>query len=316
MDNTILIVDDEQSILSAIKRMLMDENFELLTCDTPVEALNLVAENEVAVILTDCLMPVMNGISLMQKVSELSPDTVKIMMTGYADLPLAIESINKCDVFRFIAKPWNDEQMLEALHAGVENYAYRKKARLSEDAKLLSLAQTVELKDPYTRGHCERVSDYALSLARELGLSKKIQHDIKIGSWLHDCGKIGVPDAILNSEDPLTSDEREIIDKHASWGADIARQAMLSDVVVDIIRHHHTRFDGHMSEIRGLDIPLEARIVAIGDVYDALVTSRPYRESLGFEKAREVMQEMAGSVLDPELVELFFEIQDSKDGEQ
>jgi HD-GYP domain-containing protein (c-di-GMP phosphodiesterase class II) len=137
-----------------------------------------------------------------------------------------------------------------------------------------------------------------------------MQKGIVYGSWLHDCGKIGVPEAILNSPECLTEKEWLTIKQHPAWGADVARQAQLSPVVINIIQFHHERWDGegYPTGVVGRDIPLEARVVTIADVFDALTSDRPYRKALPQAEARKTMAGIAGTMLDPELTEIFLSL--------
>ena len=175
---------------------------------------------------------------------------------------------------------------------------------------MLSLVHALELKDPYTRGHSERVAEYALGIADRLGLSADIKKAIKYGSWLHDCGKIGVSEAILQHEGPLNEAEMHVVRNHPSWGAEVARQAMLSEGIVNVILAHHERYDGkgYPSGLQGGDIPIEARIVSAADIFDALTTKRPYRNAYQTDKALEIMTSMKGNVLDPAIVDIFAQL--------
>ena len=168
----------------------------------------------------------------------------------------------------------------------------------------------MELKDPYTKGHCDRVAHYAVRLAQAVGLSGEIINDIKHGSWLHDCGKIGVPEGILNYPGRLSEDDMETVMQHPRWGSEVARQARMPDTVINIILYHHERFNGQgfPSGLKGEHIPLEARIVAIADVFDAIYSDRPYRKAYNFDQAREIMREMTETHFDPRLMQLFLPI--------
>jgi HD-GYP domain-containing protein (c-di-GMP phosphodiesterase class II) len=147
-------------------------------------------------------------------------------------------------------------------------------------------------------------------LARAGGLGDDVINDIKHGSWLHDCGKIGVPEGVLNFPGPLTDDDRETIMQHPRWGSEVAHQAHMSERVINIILYHHERFDGkgYPSGLQGEHIPIEARIVAIADVFDALYSDRPYRKAYHFDRALEIMHEMTETHFDPKLMELFLPI--------
>ncbi|HEX9023460.1 MAG TPA: HD domain-containing phosphohydrolase, partial [Geobacteraceae bacterium] len=303
MNEAVLFVDDEEYVLSSVERVFADSELCVLRANCAARALEIVRAEEIAVLVSDNLMPEIKGVELLARVKRLSPQTVKILMTGHADIPTAIDAINRGEVFRFIVKPWDNAALLSTVMEGVERYRVLKSLRSYDEAITRSLAQTIELKDPYTRGHCDRVANYALLMARTLLLSPEMQKGIMHGSWLHDCGKIGVPEAILNSPNSLTAQEWETIRKHPEWGADVARQAQLPQSVVNVIMFHHERWDGggYPSGAAGIDIPLEARIVTVADVYDAMTSDRPYRKALPRVEARTILASQAGKMFDPQL---------------
>ena len=307
MRENVLLVDDEVNILNSMERAFADVDVAVLKAENAKEALRLLGEKEIAVLITDNRMPGMCGIELLTCLKDLSPETVKILMTGHADLSTAIEAINIGEVFRFIVKPWENEALIRTVQEGVEHYRFVQSLRNSDEATLLSLAQTIELKDPYTRGHCDRVAGFALMIADQLRLPDETKQHIKYGSWLHDCGKIGVPDAVLNFNGKLKDAEFNTIKQHPVWGARVARQARLPQAVINIILFHHERYDGegYPHGLRGRTIPIEARIVTIADIFDALTSNRPYREALPWEEAIELMDAMNGTYLDPDLLWLF-----------
>ncbi|HDP26285.1 MAG TPA: response regulator [Deltaproteobacteria bacterium] len=307
MAGQILFVDDEQHVLDLISSIFAEKGIEILTACDASEALDLVHTHEIAVMVADNHMPGMQGMELLTKVKSLSPDTVKILMTGFADLETALEAINRVEVFRFVVKPWENSQLIALVEDALKRYGLIKSIIRGDDATMRSLVHALELKDPYTRGHSERVAKYALLIAEKLSLSPHISTAIRYGSWLHDCGKIGVAESILNNEGPLDDAEIHIVHNHPLWGADVARQARLSGIIVNIILAHHERYDGkgYPAGLRGEEIPVEARIVAVADIYDALTTKRPYRNAYHGSKALEMLESMKGNVLDPELVDVF-----------
>jgi len=255
-------------------------------------------------------MPGMRGIEFLSKVKGVRPDTVRIMMTAYADLSIAIDAINKSEAYRFVTKPWNNKELMDTVDEALMRYQLIQALGNADETVYLSLAQTVELKDPYTKGHCDRVARYAVSLAQAAGLDVGMINDIKHGSWLHDCGKIGVPEGVLNCPGRLSEDEMETVMQHPRWGSEVARQARMSDTVINIILYHHERFDGkgYPSGLEAEQIPVEARIVAIADVFDALYSERPYRKAYAFDRTIEIMHEMTAAHFDPMLMELFLPI--------
>jgi putative two-component system response regulator len=303
-DDAVLFVDDEENVLSALERLFLDSGLRILRAGSGEEALELVRKGPVAVVVSDNLMPGMRGVELLSKVRDLSPDTARVLLTGYADLPTAIDAINRGEVFRFHVKPWVDAEVVATVEEGVRRYQLVRSLRQADEGTLRSIAQTIELKDPYTRGHCDRVAAYALRIAEALGLPETKLRSIRHGSWLHDCGKIGVPESILNLPGKLSEKEFEIVRKHPGWGAEVAR---LPEDVIEIILYHHERYDGrgYPTGTRGDDIPLVARIVAVADVFDAMSTDRPYAKGYDREEAVRVMGVLRGAALDPALVDLF-----------
>ncbi len=309
MDN-LLLVDDDAGILNSLRRLLLDKKIKVLTASNASEALDIIRGNQIAVIVSDNLMPGMTGIEFLQKSKNISPESVRILMTAYADLESAIGAINKGEVYKFISKPWDDNEFRDIIFNALARHRVVMSLRRADEATLRSLAQTIELKDPYTKGHCDRVSAYAVKIAEALGLSNEQQEHIKYGSWLHDCGKIGVPESILNHNGPLSFEQMEIVKNHSRWGADVVRLAQLPQAVINIILYHHERFDGkgYPAGLKGNDIPIEARIATVADVYDALTTDRPYRTKIPHEKAREFLINFKGRFFDPKIVDIFVEL--------
>jgi response regulator RpfG family c-di-GMP phosphodiesterase len=308
---TVLFVDDEQSIRNAIERMYLErDDVRCLFAASGPEGLEILKQEEVWVAVSDYLMPGMRGIEFLSKAKGLRSETIRIMMTAYADLNVAIDAINKSEAYRFVTKPWNNQELMDTVDEALMRYQLIKSLGCEDETVYLSLAQTVELKDPYTKGHCDRVARYAVALARAAGLSEELINDIKHGSWLHDCGKIGVPEGVLNFPGRLSEDDLETVMQHPRWGSEVARQARMSETVVNIILYHHERYNGtgYPSGLAGGHIPIEARIVAIADVFDALYSDRPYRKAYDFDKVREILHEMTEEHFDPRLMELFLPI--------
>jgi len=306
-DAAVLLVDDEANILNALARLFLDRDVRVLRAGNGEEALGIVRSEPVAVIVSDNLMPGMRGVELLSRVRDISPDTVRVLLTGYADLSTAIEAINRGEVFRFHVKPWVDEEIVRTVDEGVRRYQVVRSLRRADEATLRSIAQTIELKDPYTRGHCDRVAAFALKIAEALNLPEGTRRSIRHGSWLHDCGKIGVPESILNFPGKLSAADFEVVKKHPGWGAEVGRQANLPEEVINIILYHHERFDGrgYPTGAKGDEIPLEARIVAVADVFDAMSTDRPYAKGYDRAEAMRVMGVLRGAALDPDLVDIF-----------
>ena len=307
MSEIVLIVDDDKVILKFAEHVFKDKGCHVVTMNDPVAALEYLGREEVAVLVSDNNMPVMCGLELIEKANIVSSETVKIIMTAYGDLSVALCAINQCQVFKFVSKPWKPKEMLETVKGALHRYRTLQTIRRENEDVLHSLAQTIELKDSRTRGHCDRVATYAVQIAKALGLSMDMQREIKYGSWLHDCGKIGVPEHVLNASRKLEANEYELMKNHSLWGADVARKANLSEVVINIVMYHHEYFggNGYPSGIKGEEIPIEARIASVADVFDALSSDRPYRHRFSLDESLGLVTSMKGKELDPALVDLF-----------
>ena len=310
MSDTILFVDDSRLILETAKDLFLPLGFAILTAGNAQEALEIFQNRDIAVVVSDNCMPGMSGLEFLARLKAVAPETVKILMTAHADLPSALEAINKSGVYRFIMKPWQNDELLDAVQEGIRHHHLLDSLRTEREDVLCSLAQAIELKDPSTRGHCDRVAVYALLMADMLQLSKTLKREIKYGSWLHDCGKIGISEAILNGSQRLNEEEYAVMKQHSGWGADVAAKANLSEVVRNIIHYHHEKYDGtgYPAGISGDAIPLEARIVAVADVYDALMTDRPYRKRYTHDETAAILRSMQGHALDPLLVDIFLSV--------
>ncbi|WP_224984722.1 HD-GYP domain-containing protein [Geomonas agri] len=306
----VLFVDDNKLILQHSMDLFRSHGIELLTAGDAAEALELFRHHEIAVVVSDNRMPGMSGLDFLSELRQLSPDTVKVLISSYVDLATALAAINSSEVFRYLLKPWKEQEILDVVQEGLRRYRTVQAMRREDEAVLRSLAQTIELKDPSTKGHCDRVAVYALLIADAMGLSKDILRQIKYGSWLHDCGKIGVSEMILNGSGRLNDDEFETMKLHTDWGADLAEKARLSELAKNIIRHHHEKYDGtgYPLGLNGEEIPLEARIVSVADIYDALTMDRSYRKRYPEAEAREMVRSMSGAALDPGIVEVFLKV--------
>jgi putative nucleotidyltransferase with HDIG domain len=309
VDNAILVVVDEANMRTALARLFLDRDVRVHRAGNGEEALGIVRRDPVAVVVSDNLLPEMAGVELLSRVRDLSPDTVRVLLAETPELPAATEAMRRGEVSRIHVKPWVDEEIVNIVEEGVWRYQAVRSLRDGDEAAIRSIAQEIELRDPYTRGHCDRVAAYALKIAEELTLPEETLRAIRFGSWLHDCGKIGVPEAILNCPGKLSAEELDVVRKHPGWGADVGQQANLPREVINIILYHHERFDGrgYPTGAKGTEIPLEARIVAVADVFDAMSSDRPYAQGYDRAEVMRVMGVLRGAALDPDLVDILLE---------
>ena len=316
MKESVLFVDDNNFTLEVVKGLLRTcDDFHLLTANSAVEALQIIRREEIAVVVSDNIMPVMSGLEFLASLKNISPDTVKILMSAYADLASALAAINRSEVYRYVLKPWKDDDLVTTVRDALSRYRLTQAMHREDEDVLRSLAQTIELKDHSTKGHCDRVAVYALLIAERLDLSRGMLREIKYGSWLHDCGKIGVSEQILNGPGRLSDEQFETVKQHSLWGEDVAAKANLSQMTRNIIHYHHERYDGagYPCGLKAEEIPLEARIVSIADVFDALTSERSYRQGYSRDETLEMIAAMSGEALDPQLVQIFLEIVNERD---
>ncbi len=290
---TILIVDDLPENVELIKSLFMGQPYQLLSAHSGEEALSLVTENKIDLVLLDVIMPGMDGFAVCerlksQKETRLIP---VIMVTGLEDSSSKLRGI-KLGVDDFITKPVNIFELKARAASLIKLKQYTDQLENAESI-LFSLALTVEAKDPNTRGHCNRLANYGTMLSEQIGLGEDEIRSVRRGGILHDIGKLAIRDSILLKPGPLTSEEFEIIQTHPEAGEKICRPLQTMEDVLPIIRHHQERYDGsgYPDGLKGEEIPIGARIVSMVDAYDALTTTRPYRAAMEPARALYVLDE-------------------------
>lgn len=310
MKPAVLFVDDEPAVLRAFQELFYEEPVEVVSVSSGAEALNVLESREIAVIVTDYLMPSCNGLELLEQAKHLFPDCMRILITGYADIEIALEAINRAEIYRFVTKPWDVSELRSMVLDAVREHTLICSLRCADEAKLLALAQMIEQKDHHAMSHCMNVARYALAMASRTSLSGEDRRHLKYASWLHDCGKIGVPESILHYPGRLSEEMLMVVRRHCEWGADIARRAGLPEPVVAMIRHHHEKYDGtgYPDGLAGEKIPPGARVIAIADVFDTLTVKRQYRDPLPWHEAIAIIRAGSRSWFDAHLVELFLEL--------
>jgi putative two-component system response regulator len=320
------VVDDDPQVRDALVRVVQSQGLECLSAPSGDAALALLAEHgAVAVLITDIRMPGTDGVALLEAVHRRYPDTAVIMLSAVSDVQIAVDCLQK-GALDFIAKPMivgevhvRVAKALEKRELTLQNRYYqqhledevrRQRARIQELflEGAQTLAHALEAKDAYTRGHSRRVREYAVRTAVLLGYTGDFLDDLRLGAELHDIGKIGTREAVLNKPGQLTPEEFRHIIEHTVLGERIlAPLARDRPVVLHIARSHHERMDGDgfPDGLRGDAIPVEARIVAVVDAFDAMTTSRAYRDSLEPGDALGELRRCAGLQFDPAVVEAF-----------
>jgi response regulator RpfG family c-di-GMP phosphodiesterase len=325
-----IVADDEPRLRQVLVRLMSGDGFTCFEAANGVEALQQLEKVDAQLLLTDLRMPQMDGITLLQQAKERYPDLAIILITAVADIEVALDCMAS-GAMDYLTKPFHlDEvrarvaQALEKRRLIVENRAYQREleARVAAQARRLeelflggvqALVQALEVKDQYTRGHSIRVSHYSCLLARAVGLPEHAIRQIELGGHVHDIGKIGVREAVLNKEGALTDEEYQHIMTHPMVGWHIL-SPLLGDtpMALNIVRSHHERYDGRgvPDMLAGQAIPLEARIAGVADAFDAMVSGRAYRRGryMTPDDAIAEIRRHAGTQFDPDLVEPFIRI--------
>ncbi len=289
----ILVVEDDPQAVGLLEPILISKGYSVTVARDGMEGLEKIKTHTPDLVLLDIDMPRMDGIEVCRSVKN-DPATRLIpvvMLTGFGDLENKIEAL-QAGADEFLNKPYNSLELFTRLNSLLRMRYLNAQLDNAEDV-LFSLARAIEAKDSYTQGHVERVSNLAVELGAFMGLSEEEQDSLRKGGILHDIGKIGVPDSVLNKAGPLTTEERMVIKMHPEQGAKICQKLKSIRGAIPIIRHHHERMDGtgYPDHLAGDEIPLLARILTVVDIYDALTTTRSYRKSLPHEVAMELLWE-------------------------
>ncbi len=310
--NKILVVDDSKLIRELLRHSFIKSGLNVLVAENGRQALDLALAEKPDVVVTDVDMPVMNGYALCEALRE-APDlrNVFVVMMSARDRTCDIKRGERLGVSRYFVKPFDVEKMLlvvEQLLA--ESYRHYKREYEHVLWSMKSLVTALEARDEYTKGHTARVSAMSLRLGRHMGLSEQALRDLEIAANLHDIGKIGVRDAVLLKAGSLTDEEYAKIQEHAVIGAEILRPIASLAAVAPLIMYHHERWDGegYPTCLRGEDIPLGARIIAVADAYDAMTSDRPYRRGMAAKKALDIIAREMGKQFCPTCARAFLDM--------
>ena len=311
----VLFVDDEPLVLEGLRRSVHKEFLADLagSADEGLEKLR--HAGPYAVVISDMRMPGMDGVEFLVTVRILSPDSIRVMLTGANELEVAMRAVNEGSIFRFLRKPATQAQILSALRAGVTQYRARRseKEQLEVAAKALeqldvgtltALARAIDAKSPWTAGHSERVTNLALKIGNAMALPARDLQIVHRGGLLHDIGKIGIPATVLDKPGNLEPEEMKIMQDHVKIGVRILEPVACFREILPMVAQHHERLDGsgYPEGLIGENISLHARILAVADSYDAIISERPYRKGLPKQQAIEILDSKAGTKFDPVVI--------------
>ncbi len=329
----ILVVDDEEPIREIVCSMLMAQGkYTCLQAGSGEEALALLESGEeFALMLSDLMMTGMDGLALLERAKERTPEMPVVMVTAVHDISVALAAIRN-GAYDYLLKPFEREQLLATVRRAlenrrlkIENRAYQtnleslveartqqlnntmRNLERSYDITLEALGDALDLKDAETEGHSKRVTAFTIAMAKHMGLTDKEIRVIARGAFLHDIGKMAIPDSILRKPGPLTPDEITIMREHCYRGYQMLKKIPFLTEASDIVYAHQEKFDGtgYPRGLKGGEIPLGARIFSVADTLDAITSDRPYRPAQSIPAAREEIKKWSGRQFDPEVVQIF-----------
>jgi putative nucleotidyltransferase with HDIG domain len=330
----ILAVDDEPHVRSMIGATLERQGFDVQLASSGREALEILERSAFDLVLTDIVMQDGNGIALLDRIHGQQPQLPVVMVTAIHDISVAIDSMRR-GAYDYLLKPFEREhlvstvkraldhrQALQDSHNYQQNLEQVVTARTemlrqamenlehSYDVTLEALGDALDLKDSETEGHSKRVTAYTIALARAMGISPSQIKIIARGAFLHDIGKMAIPDDILRKPGKLTEEEQVVMREHCSRGYHMLRKIPFLSEAAEIVFSHQEHYDGtgYPSGLSGGEIPIGSRIFAIADTLDAITSDRPYRKARSFDTAREEILSHSGTQFDPNVVEVFLKI--------
>ncbi|MBZ5628173.1 MAG: response regulator [Acidobacteriia bacterium] len=334
----ILIVDDEEAIREIVHSMLMMAGYRCQQASSGIEALAILESGEqFDLMLSDLMMAEMDGIALLERTKEKYPDMPVVMVTAVHDISVALKAIRD-GAYDYLLKPFEREQLqaivrraLENRRLKLENRAYQTNLEAlvtarteqlrqtmqdlerSYDITLEALGDALDLKDAETEGHSKRVTAFTIAMAHGIGLPQDKIRVIARGAFLHDIGKMAIPDSILRKPGALTQEEITRMQEHCYSGYQMLRKIPFLTEAAEIVYSHQERWDGtgYPRGLKGNDIPLGARLFSIADTLDAIMSDRPYRAAQTFSAAREEIMRWSGRQFDPEVVKVFLSIPES-----
>lgn len=330
----ILVVDDEPSIRSMIGSTLERQGYDVQLASSGHEGLKILETNPFDLVLTDIVMQDGNGITLLERIHGQQPQLPVVMVTAIHDISVAIDSMRR-GAYDYLLKPFERDhlvntvqraldhrQALQDSHNYQQNLEQVVRARTemlrqamenlehSYDVTLEALGDALDLKDSETEGHSKRVTAYTIALARAMGIGPANIKVIARGAFLHDIGKMAIPDDILRKPGSLSDDEQLVMREHCARGYNMLRKIPFLAESAEIVYSHQEHFDGsgYPNGLRGNQIPIGARVFAVADTLDAITSDRPYRTAKSFDAAREEILRCAGSQFDPAVVEVFLKV--------
>jgi len=317
----VLFVDDEPALLDGLCRTVRREFAADVATDADRGLDYLRSGRPYCIVVSDMRMPGMDGAEFLATVRTISPDSVRVMLTGCDEIEIAMRAVNEGRIFKFLSKPVSSEVLLACLRTCLATYLDERAQtqrmtstiRALEQldiATLTAFSRAIDANSSWTAGHSERVTAVALRIAHAMGLPAKDLQIVHRGGLLHDVGKIGTPSAILDKPCKLEVWENDIMRNHVKVGFRILEPIDCFRDLLGVVAQHHEHYDGsgYPAGLAGEQISLHARIVAVADAYDALISDRPYRKGVPPGKAIEILKGKSGTQFDPKVLEAFLRV--------
>jgi putative nucleotidyltransferase with HDIG domain len=337
MPDRILVVDDEEAIREIVASMLTSAGYSCEQAASGMQALAVLNSSEVfELMLSDLMMADLDGIGLLERTKEKYPDMPVVMVTAVHDISVALQALRN-GAYDYLLKPFEREQLLATVSRALENRRLKIENRTyqinleslveartkqlqaamadlkrSYDITLEALGDALEFKDAETQGHSRRVTAFTILIARAMGLPGEQIDVIARGAFLHDIGKMAIPDNILLKPGKLNDEERVIMREHCYRGYQMLKKIPFLSEACEIVYSHQEHFDGsgYPRKLKGREIPLGARIFSVADTLDAIISDRPYRPARSLSEARKEIYAWKGRQFDPEVVDVFMKIPD------
>ena len=330
----VLIVDDEPAVRKVLATLLSQAGISSKPAANPQEALLLLETTAFEAVISDLRMGATSGFDLLQQVRKRFPNLPFLMATGVDDVRVGVQAMKE-GADDYLLKPFDIDVVLASLHRALqrkqlerelENYRLHLEEMVSvrtrevqaaladlehsHSATLEALGSAIDLRDGPTAGHSKRVLLYSLKIAQEIGGLEDQLRTLGMGAWLHDIGKLAIPDGILLKPAALTEEERRVMERHVQLGYDLVKSIPFLTDAAEIILAHHERYNGsgYPRGLRDKDIPVGARIFAVADSFDAMTSDRPYRSAFPMKTARSVIEVGRGELFDPQIVDAFLAV--------
>lgn len=323
MNYKIMLVDDEPANLRILERLFRAE-YNVVTAESGAEALELLGQHDIALIISDQRMPVMTGIDFLKKAAEMRPHTVRIILTGYTDVNALVEAINSGVVYKYATKPWVNEDLQQTVRRAVQHYEtikaqhglklqnerLERRQQATFDNFVKIVVRLLDLKEPDLQNHVRQTAESAVTVGQKLNLPLAELKQISVAALLHEFAHVGVPNQIIDKVAELNEQQRQLLTKNFERELDLLASVPDLEDIVSVIRAIDERFDGSgfPDALAGEQIPLHTRIIAVADAYEEMIFRRGAQPNLTHAEALTRLASFAGNRFDPEIVEIFCEL--------